>query len=273
MDIPVYNQRQRSVTMYTIFAPLVFCVLLLASVGSASPLLVQESGVWGNSAPFTTWSAPGESWSYSFLIDSNPTPSSYSPGDNFIAPFNNFNYFLNGFPVATTPDAIEWYSTNNEGGLINIYFGTTLFKVYGAQAYSGPESSPTILPGVYPLAGGSVFQSAGNPDQPLTGYLTITPEPATIGMMLMGVAALAGLPGSAAAPDVARSPDHWQFCRSPDQEYEHRHYRGRGTRRGGVDVGRAGVSFRFLLRTNRVDSKTKSRLNKKLRDADASANT
>jgi hypothetical protein len=182
--------------MYRIFAPLVFCVLLFASVGSASPLLVQESGVWGSSAPSTTWSAPGESWSYSFLIDSNPTPSTYLPGDNFVAPFNNFNYFLNGVPVATTPDTIEWYSTNNEGGLINIYFGGILtFKVYGAQAYSGSEDSPTILPGVYPLAGGSVFLSAGNTDQPITGNLTITavPEPATIGMMLMGVAALAGL--------------------------------------------------------------------------------
>jgi len=182
--------------MYRIFAPLVFCVLLFASVGSASPLLVQESGVWGISVPVTTWSAPGESWSYSFLIDSNPIPSSYLLGDNFIAPFNNFNYLLNGLPVATTPDAIEWYSTNNEGGLINVYFAGATFKVYGAQAYSGPESSPTILPGVYPLTSGSVFQSAGNTDQPLTGNLTImagVPEPASIGMMLMGVAVLAGL--------------------------------------------------------------------------------
>jgi hypothetical protein len=181
--------------MYRIFAPLVFCALPFASVGSASPLLVQESGVWGISAPVTTWSAPNESWSYSFVIDSSPTPSSYLLGDNFIAPFNNFNYLLNGVPVTTTPDAIEWYSTNGEGGLINVYFGGITFKVYGAQAYSGPESSPAILPGVYPLGSGSVFQSAGNTDQPLTGNLTITavPEPATIGMMLMGVAALTGL--------------------------------------------------------------------------------
>jgi hypothetical protein len=34
--------------MYKVFAPLVFCFLRFASVGSAGPLLVQESGVWGH---------------------------------------------------------------------------------------------------------------------------------------------------------------------------------------------------------------------------------
>jgi hypothetical protein len=154
--------------------------VLLLPLACFGQLTVSESGVWSASAPTTTWSAPGASWSYSFVVAANPTVLSSVPGQHFVAPFSNFTYTLNGSPVATTPGTIAWFSTA-QGGLITINSAGAQFNIYGPQAYSGPESSPTILTGTYPLSTPmSVFTSTGNAAQPLSGAVTIAAHPATV---------------------------------------------------------------------------------------------
>ncbi len=183
----------------TTLTQLALVALLLPLAARADELLVvEESGVWGPTAPTTAESAPNESWSYSFLIDSNPSVTSYTLGESFFAPFSDFTYMLNGSLVDITAGSIGWGSTADEGLIgIDLTDGD-LFSIDGAQAYSGPESSPTILTGVYPLSADSLFcaSSSCSTIVPLTGDLTISaaaPEPGTIGMMLMSFAIMAGL--------------------------------------------------------------------------------
>src|ERR1039458_2317740 len=95
-------------------AVLILSALLPVSV-SADMLLVSESGTWGSTVPTSTYTAPNASFSYSFLVDSNPSVSSYETGLGFEAPFSSFTYTLAGNTVATTPVSIGWYSENEHG--------------------------------------------------------------------------------------------------------------------------------------------------------------
>lgn len=172
---------------------------MLAAVGSATPLLVQLSGTWGATAPVSTWSAPNESWSWSFTIDSNPTPTFYVTGVEFVAPITSFTYVLNGSAVATQPSSVLWI-TGGLGGMFEVGFsGNAMFALSDVQAYTGPESAPTIIPGAYVLNSSQSQAEVGEYDQLISGTVTITPEdlnapePAALALALMGAAALAGL--------------------------------------------------------------------------------
>ena len=173
-------------------AVLILSALLPVSV-SADMLLVSESGTWGSTVPTSTYTAPNASFSYSFLVDSNPSVSSYETGLGFEAPFSSFTYTLAGNTVATTPVSIGWYSENepgspyNPGGLFNLDFSDAIFVITGAQAYLGPESAPTILTGVYPLSG-TAYLALSTPlaDVPISGDVVISsvPEPSSLLLLL-----------------------------------------------------------------------------------------
>jgi hypothetical protein len=178
-------------------------LLLGAMSASADTLTVSESGVWDATAPTTTWSAPNESWSFSFLISSTPAVSNVTQnafGAYFDGAYSNFTYTLNGSPVSTAPTEITWFSTGY-GGLFNVNFAGASFEPEGDQAYTGPESGPTIVAGTYDLGLYSgVF--LGETLLPLTGDAVIadqsaspTPEPSSfflLGTGLVGLTCLAG---------------------------------------------------------------------------------
>jgi hypothetical protein len=165
----------------------ILCISLLSvvsTVARADTLLVTDSGVWGASAPTTLWSAPGESWSYSFLISSTALPDDVvltNHGIHFQRDFSDFMYTLNGASVATDPSSITWYGAAWDG-LLNVNFGTGTipdlsFQPEGAQIF---DSNLTILPGTYSYDDtfGAFFNPSGF--QPLAGDLVITGEDATV---------------------------------------------------------------------------------------------
>lgn len=178
--------------------------LLLGTLSaSADTLTVSESGVWDASVPTTTWSAPNESWSFSFLISSIPVVSNVTQnihGGYFDGAYSNFTYTLNGSPVSTSLPEITWFSTGY-GGLFNVNFAGASFEPEGDQAFTGSETSPTIVSGTYDLGLYSgVF--LGEALLPLTGDAVIadqsaspTPEPSSfflLGTGLVGLTCLAG---------------------------------------------------------------------------------
>jgi hypothetical protein len=175
-------------------------LLLGVTSASAEVLTVTENGVWGANASTTPWSAPNETWNFSFQISSNPAVSNViqTPfGAFFDGAFSNFNYTLNGAAVSTPLPEITWFSSGY-GGLFDVNWAGVSFEPEGDQAYTGSESDPTIVPGTYELGLYSgVF--LGEDLEPLAGDVVIagaqapTPEPSSFFLLGTGLLALAGL--------------------------------------------------------------------------------
>ena len=71
---------------------------------SAASLIFSSSGVFNAASPTTPFSAPGASWSVSFVVDSNPVrltlPNSPDPGNHMTVPFTELSYQLDGVTAA-----------------------------------------------------------------------------------------------------------------------------------------------------------------------------
>jgi PEP-CTERM motif len=156
---------------------------VVSTVTRADTLLVSESGVWDSSAPTTLWSAPGESWNYSFLTSSTALTDdvvSTKYGIHFQRDFSDFTYTLDGASVATVPSSVTWYGTS-WAGLVNVNFGTGTFpdmsfEPEGLQVF---DSNLTILPGTYSIDGaysGAVFSNPSQIESLTGGELVITDE-------------------------------------------------------------------------------------------------
>jgi hypothetical protein len=193
--------RSGMINLARVFGLVVAVAFLAINCASAQTnLLVSESGVWGPLTPSTDWTAPNESWSFSFITSSTPATSNvthHSYGSGFDETFSDFSYTLNGSTVATTPTGIRWYSTGL-GGLFNVDLaGDFSFEPEGDQAYTGSESAPTIIPGTYTLGDYSgIFLLPSYDLLPLTGEVTITqvsaPEGGSSLLYLLLAAAFCG---------------------------------------------------------------------------------
>ncbi|MGA1981732.1 MAG: PEP-CTERM sorting domain-containing protein [Acidobacteriaceae bacterium] len=143
-----------------------------------------ESGVWDAGVPTSLWSAPGDTWSYSFLINSTALPDDVVMTDygiHFDRDFSDFTYLLGGVSVATDPSSITWYGTAWLG-LLNVNFGAgefpdMSFEPEGVQVF---DSNLTIIPGTYSVDGPYAGAFIGDQLESLTGGdLVITDEDAT----------------------------------------------------------------------------------------------
>jgi hypothetical protein len=175
--------------------------LIINAAFIASPLVlggtltVASSGMFSNTAPTTTWSAPSTSWSFSFNVSNTPTVSNVD-SFGFDATYSGFSYLLGGGNVASTP-RIRFF-TSIAGGLFSIYFVDssidgvpgTGFVFNGGQAFSNTTAAPTILTGVpttgaFFYAGGQVVDSFAGDVVNITAPGS-APEPVSLALVAAG---------------------------------------------------------------------------------------
>jgi hypothetical protein len=165
---------------------IVSSALIAQPAAHAGIAAVSGSGTWGPDAPISLYTAPGDSWSFSFdlpdPLDANPTSMA-----------TDFRYFLDGSAVSTTLSSVEFFPAA-QGGLFDLNFadGNSL-NLYGAQAYSSPGLS--LRPDVY-SANIDINSFTGPPDGNGSGTVTIAsvvPEPSSIVSGGLGLLVMAGL--------------------------------------------------------------------------------
>jgi PEP-CTERM motif-containing protein len=193
------------------FALLTF-VLFTAALAKADGVTISGTGVWGSGAPTSDWSTPGASWSFSLVLP-NPTPASPNNGtaEMLVTDITSFSFTLNGVAVNIAPSDVLFFPSSEDGGF-DIDFtsggsdttnGITCspatpcsFNVFGNQVFSGTSPFITILQTSVSNVDFDYTASTDetNPNGTGTvGTFTVvaTPEPATVSLLALGLAAFA----------------------------------------------------------------------------------
>jgi len=140
----------------------------------------------------------GQSFTFTFS-----EPGTLSSLDTFV----NVNFVGSGLTLNNLPAEVQFFSAADMG-LFNITVnieGTDTFEFFGDQSYSGTGPF-TLLTGTFPLSSAfgfgdlTVCSSTGTtcmPSVPMNGgtvtATTVTPEPATFGLLISGLFGLAAL--------------------------------------------------------------------------------
>ena len=166
----------------------ILSVLLLSiSPLFAVPYRVMTSypGTFNGSTPVTPLTFPHRSWSFSFLIDSNPVPLSVDSPNSATFAISEFQYRLNGLLVGLYIDTVTLFTDAGSGG-----FRASPLIFYSPQLFSGPISSPTMLSGVVTALPESTINNVqiGIGTDLLSGVAV--PEPASVGLALFGLLSL-----------------------------------------------------------------------------------
>lgn len=128
-----------------------------------------------DSGPTLDYTLSGGPITASWSMSQDPTPFFVEDGTAFAV--NSTDLVVDGLPVE---DIICFFNLSDMGGFNSV---TYLPDFYGAQLYSGPEDSPTMLTGLFYLtdANGDCY----------TLNVTQAPEPMTWLLLASGLAALA----------------------------------------------------------------------------------
>jgi hypothetical protein len=198
-----------------IFAAALFAMALGSATAKADSATISGSGVWGSNAPVSSWSAPGETWSFSLTLP-NPMPVTAFGGgteDLMTTAVSNFTFSLNGSPVSIAPAFLIFYPQGLFGGFeIDFTSGTDTtngfactvanpcsFDVFGSQLFTGTAPLATIVTGTA-SAVDLDYTASGDTTNPngtgtvssflvaLSTSTVTTPEPATLS--LLGIGAL-----------------------------------------------------------------------------------
>jgi opacity protein-like surface antigen len=163
---------------------------LLATAQSAEAVAITGSGLWGAGTPVTTYSAPDDSFSFSFDL---PSPTESNPSGEI----TNFVYKLDGVNVATAADTpfITFFGIA-QGGMFDLSFPVSGddITLEGAQIgfdRAGDDTSGnaiTIRQGSFTFSATADFPGATTG----TGSLAV-PEPASVALLTAGLVALCGI--------------------------------------------------------------------------------
>ncbi len=157
--------------------------LSFAKVANATLVDIAGKGTWNANTPTSPFSAPNETWAFSFDL-----PQSFSPSGigTPVTQFSNFNYLLNGSLVSSpTLSSVEFYTPNIDGISFVLAFDTG-----DTVALFGPDvgTSGTLSLGTFtaPITMNDKFQETGN------GIVTLsipsaTPEPSPLALFGTGI--------------------------------------------------------------------------------------
>ena len=172
----------------------ILCTLLISAQASEADVLVSGNGTWNPNSPTTSYSAPNTTWVFSFGL-----PGTLAGN---LAQGMNFSYYLNGTLVGQLLNGVT-FNNSASGGLFSLSVPSDptnpasipqTLSFTGAQAYTpGPGGSLIPTPGTYSATLGTI--NPANPDSPPasgSGTISITnvPEPASLPLFMLGVAAL-----------------------------------------------------------------------------------
>lgn len=183
---------------------LLAAALLAAGAAQAAPLQVQASGTFDDTVSSSFFTAPGAAWSVSFVVDSDPAPLLNDgltvSGLFTTVPFSQFSYTLGGVPIAQPATFVSLYASTNGGG-IDIFFSDLLdplapldaLSLFGPQVYTGDETAPTLVPGIYDITGVTATVGGLGTDQaPVRLSITAIGQVPLPGSLALALAA--GLP-------------------------------------------------------------------------------
>jgi hypothetical protein len=163
----------------TFLAGVLAAAAWLVHGSAAAVVVVTGSGTWDATAPSSSISAPGATWSFSFLlpdlIAQNPTTAASS-----------FSYSLDGIPVAAAPASIQFFAPVDSGGFDINFVGGATFSLYTQALLTAQSLTLGSFDVFTGLAGGLPVGS---------GTVSLVPEPAgalslALGLVPLGLLAL-----------------------------------------------------------------------------------
>jgi hypothetical protein len=172
--------------------------VFLCTSAYADSLEITATGTFSATDTPDTFVTPGDPFSLSFLVDTNP---SIPPGDStslsFDVPVESFAYTVNGAPVNVTPSEITFYTAADGGGFA-VQFSDAEFIFGNDQIFSATSttSAPVFSTGSF-SAQNFVFLDDSNVDSgaSLVTLTTATPEPSFLPVLLCGGLALIAFRG------------------------------------------------------------------------------
>lgn len=181
-----------------------FGAALMASAARSAAVI--GSGVWASNAPTTAYSAPGEAFTFSFLLPNDFTAAYQNPNVYITAQESDFKFSLNGvaLPVGIssvpigdcngldtgTLCGVDFFPTSVNGGVgldftdhtvefLGIDIGSQGAIKFGTSSYViNIDYRPSTVNGQIPEG---------------YGMITVVPEPAAWTMLLAGFAAVGGV--------------------------------------------------------------------------------
>lgn len=190
----------------------------LGAVGArADSATISGTGVWGSGAATSTWSAPGETWSFSLTLP-NPVSATDLANDGTemsVTDITSFSFSLAGVAVNIAPSAVVFFSSSFNGGFdvqftaggVDTTNGITCslasvcsLNVFGDQLFTaGIPPAITIQSGTATNIDFNYTGSNGKDETDPTGTgsvetftvtPTVTPEPATLSLLALGALGL-----------------------------------------------------------------------------------
>jgi hypothetical protein len=178
-------------------------LIILAAWGApgslfAAPLLLSHNGIFGGNCNAPYCVAAGDTWAYSFELDSNPLPFNIS-ADSFEVAISNFRFLRNNSEVAQLANSqtvARFYASTSVGGWTSpdgVYFLALSQSPLPRQLFQGSLAAPVFAVGDFGPISTTKVGGANQPGSPAPISITEpVPEPASgalIGILATGLLA------------------------------------------------------------------------------------